>query len=137
MIKTHNDNLETRWFSLLFICRLHVSSIVLSNFCFVLHESHSREKCWRYVACYKRQFSHRYIHVYHKNSLLVLRTADTYGTAQWRTIETIGYIGFREPRDAAETFINWEWIADKIHGTTRFASQINQDKNKIVKKIIH
>ncbi|CAF4712470.1 unnamed protein product, partial [Rotaria sp. Silwood2] len=38
-------------------------------------------------------------------------------------IDRIKCIAFREARDAGATFINRQWIADKIHRTTRFVTE--------------
>ncbi|CAF3828189.1 unnamed protein product [Rotaria sordida] len=46
--------------------------------------------------------------------------AGTHDTEQQRIIVRIKCIAFREARDAVATFINRQWIADKIHRTTRF-----------------
>ncbi|CAF3965777.1 unnamed protein product [Rotaria sp. Silwood1] len=37
-------------------------------------------------------------------------------------VDRIKCIAFREARDAGATFINRQWMADKIHRTTRFVS---------------
>ncbi|CAF1218786.1 unnamed protein product [Rotaria sordida] len=49
--------------------------------------------------------------------------AGTYDTEQQRIIDRIKCIAFREARDAVTTFINRQWIADKIHRTTRFGTE--------------
>jgi hypothetical protein len=49
--------------------------------------------------------------------------AGAYDTEQQRMIDRIKCITFREARDAGATFINRQWIADKIHRTTRFVSE--------------
>jgi hypothetical protein len=49
--------------------------------------------------------------------------ASTYDTEQQRMIDRIKCIAFREARDAGATFINRQWIADKIYRTTRFVSE--------------
>ncbi|CAF1151546.1 unnamed protein product [Rotaria sordida] len=48
--------------------------------------------------------------------------AGTYDNEQQRMIDRIKCIAFREARDAGATFINRQWIADKIHRTTRFVT---------------
>ena len=47
----------------------------------------------------------------------------TYDTEQQRMIDRIKCITFREAHDAGAIFINKQWIVDKIHRTTRFASE--------------
>ena len=49
--------------------------------------------------------------------------ADTYDTEQQKMIDRIKHIAFREAHDADAIFINRQWIADKIHRTTRFVSE--------------
>jgi hypothetical protein len=49
--------------------------------------------------------------------------AGAYDIEQQRMIDSIKCIAFREARDAGATFINRQWIADKIHCTTRFVSE--------------
>ncbi|CAF1353673.1 unnamed protein product [Rotaria sp. Silwood1] len=49
--------------------------------------------------------------------------AGAYDTEQQRMIDRIKCIAFREARDAGATFINRQWIADKIHRITRFVSE--------------
>ncbi|CAF2519927.1 unnamed protein product [Rotaria sp. Silwood2] len=49
--------------------------------------------------------------------------AGAYDTEQKRMIDRIKYIVFRESRDAGGTFINGQWIAGKIHHTTRFVTE--------------
>ena len=49
--------------------------------------------------------------------------ARTYDTKQQRMINRIKCIAFREVHDAGAIFINRQWIADKIHRTTRFVSE--------------
>ena len=49
--------------------------------------------------------------------------AGTYDTEQQRMIDKIKCIAFREAHDAGAIFINRQWIADKIHRTTRFVSE--------------
>ncbi|CAF4581801.1 unnamed protein product [Rotaria sp. Silwood2] len=49
--------------------------------------------------------------------------AGTYDSEQQRMIDRIKCIVFHEARDAGATFINRQWIADKIHRTTRFVSE--------------
>ncbi|CAF1548433.1 unnamed protein product, partial [Rotaria sp. Silwood1] len=49
--------------------------------------------------------------------------AGAYDTEQQRMIDRIKCITFREARDAGATFINRQWIADKIHRTTRFVTE--------------
>ena len=46
-----------------------------------------------------------------------------YGTEQERMIDRVKCIAFLEARDSDATFINWQWIADKIHRTIRFATE--------------
>ncbi|CAF1001358.1 unnamed protein product [Rotaria sp. Silwood1] len=48
--------------------------------------------------------------------------AHAYDTEQERMIDRIKCIAFRAARDAGATFINRQWIADKIHRTTRFVT---------------
>ncbi|CAF1067663.1 unnamed protein product [Rotaria sordida] len=48
--------------------------------------------------------------------------AGAYDTEQQRMIDRIKYIAFREARDAGATFIDRQWIAEKIHRTTRFVT---------------
>lgn len=38
-------------------------------------------------------------------------------------IDRIKCIAFREARDEGATFINRQWIADKIHRSTRFVTE--------------
>ena len=47
----------------------------------------------------------------------------TYDTEQQRMIDTIKCIVFRQAHDAGAIFVNRQWIADKIHCTTRFVSE--------------
>ena len=54
---------------------------------------------------------------------LLFQMAGAYDTEQQRMIDRIKCITFREARDAGATFINRQWIADKIHRTTRFVSE--------------
>lgn len=49
--------------------------------------------------------------------------AGAYDTEQQRIIDRIRYIAFREGRDAGATFINRQWVAEKVHRTTRFVTQ--------------
>lgn len=49
--------------------------------------------------------------------------AGAYDNEQQRMIDRIKCIAFREARDAGATFINRQWIADKIHRTTRFVTE--------------
>jgi hypothetical protein len=49
--------------------------------------------------------------------------AGTYDTEQQRILDRIKCIAFREARDAGATFINRQWIADRIHRTTRFVTE--------------
>lgn len=49
--------------------------------------------------------------------------AGAYDTEQERMIDRIKCIAFREVHDAGATFINRQWIAHKIHRTTRFATK--------------
>jgi hypothetical protein len=46
----------------------------------------------------------------------------TYDTAQQRIFDRIKCIDFREARDGGATFINRQWISEKIHRTTRFVT---------------
>ncbi|CAF5223300.1 unnamed protein product, partial [Rotaria magnacalcarata] len=46
--------------------------------------------------------------------------AGTYDNEQQRMIDRIKCIAFRGARDVGATFINRQWISDKIHRTTRF-----------------
>ena len=48
--------------------------------------------------------------------------ADTYDTEQQRMIDRIKCIAFREAHHGGATFTNRQWIAEKIHCTTRFVS---------------
>jgi hypothetical protein len=49
--------------------------------------------------------------------------AGAYDTEQERMIDRIKCIAFREARDAGATFINRQWITNKIHRTTRFVTE--------------
>ena len=49
--------------------------------------------------------------------------AGTYDTEQPSVIDRIKYVTFREAHDAGAIFINRQWIAVKIHRTTRFVSE--------------
>ncbi|CAF1307305.1 unnamed protein product [Adineta ricciae] len=49
--------------------------------------------------------------------------AGTYDNEQQRIADRIKCIAFREARDAGAAFITRQWIADKIHRLTRFATQ--------------
>ena len=49
--------------------------------------------------------------------------AGTYDNDQERMIDRIKCIAFREARDAGATFINRQWVADKINRTTRFVTE--------------
>ncbi|CAF3903080.1 unnamed protein product, partial [Rotaria sp. Silwood1] len=49
--------------------------------------------------------------------------AGTYDSEQQRMIDRIRCIAFREARDAGATFINRQWIAEKVHRTTRFVTE--------------
>ena len=49
--------------------------------------------------------------------------AGTYDTEQQRLFDRIKCIAFREARDGGATFINRQWIADKIHRSTRFVTE--------------
>jgi hypothetical protein len=49
--------------------------------------------------------------------------AGAYDTEQQRIIDRIRCIAFREARDAGASFIDREWIAKKIHRTTRFITE--------------
>ncbi len=46
--------------------------------------------------------------------------ADTYDTEEQRVIDRIRCIAFREGRDAGGTFIDRNWIAEKVHRSIRF-----------------
>ena len=48
--------------------------------------------------------------------------AGTYDEEQQRLIDRIKCIAFREAKDAGASFINREWIARKLHRTTRWVS---------------
>lgn len=48
--------------------------------------------------------------------------AGTDDNEQQRMIDRIKCIDIREARDADAAFINRQWIADKIHRTTRFVT---------------
>ena len=54
---------------------------------------------------------------------LSFQMAGAYDTEQQRMIDRIKYITFREARDAAATYINRQWIADRIHRASRFFSE--------------
>ena len=49
--------------------------------------------------------------------------AGTYDSEQQRMIDRIRCIAFREARDAGATFINRQWVAEKVHRTTRFVTE--------------
>jgi hypothetical protein len=49
--------------------------------------------------------------------------AGTYDSEQQRISDRIKCIAFREARDAGATFINRQWIAEKIHRSTRFVTE--------------
>jgi hypothetical protein len=49
--------------------------------------------------------------------------AGTYDTEQQSVFDRIRCIAFREARDGGATFINRQWIADKIHRSTRFVTE--------------
>ena len=49
--------------------------------------------------------------------------AGAYDTEQQRMIDRIRCIAFREVRDAGATFINRQWVAEKVHRTTRFVTE--------------
>ena len=49
--------------------------------------------------------------------------AGAYDTEQQRMIDRIRCIAFREARDAGATFINRQWVAEKVHRTTRFVTE--------------
>ena len=49
--------------------------------------------------------------------------AGTYDTEQQRLFNRIRCIAFREARDGGATFINRQWITDKIHRSTRFVTE--------------
>ncbi|CAF1513325.1 unnamed protein product [Adineta ricciae] len=46
--------------------------------------------------------------------------AGTYDTEEQRIIDRIRCIAFRQAQDAGATFINRNWIAEKIHRPVRF-----------------
>ena len=46
--------------------------------------------------------------------------AGTYDTEEQRIIDRIRCIAFREAQDAGATFINRNWISEKIHRSVRF-----------------
>src|SRR3954466_12832816 len=48
--------------------------------------------------------------------------AGTYDTEEQRTIDRIRCIAFREVQDAGATFINRNWIAEKVHRSIRFVT---------------
>jgi hypothetical protein len=48
--------------------------------------------------------------------------AGTYDTEEQRIIDRIKCIAFREARDAAATFINRQWVAEKVHRSVRFVT---------------
>jgi hypothetical protein len=45
-----------------------------------------------------------------------------YGIEQQRIIDRIKCIAFRKTRDVDATFINRQWVAEKVHRTTRFVT---------------
>ena len=49
--------------------------------------------------------------------------AGTDDSEQQRMIDRIRCIAFREARDAGTTFINRQWVAEKVHRTTRFVTE--------------
>ncbi|CAF1283938.1 unnamed protein product [Rotaria sp. Silwood1] len=49
--------------------------------------------------------------------------AGTYDNEEQRMVDRIKCIAFREARDEGATFINRQWIAQKIHRTTRFVTE--------------
>ncbi|CAF3799088.1 unnamed protein product [Rotaria sp. Silwood1] len=48
--------------------------------------------------------------------------AGTYDTEEQRIIDRIKCIAFREARDAGATFINRQWVAEKVHRTAQFVT---------------
>jgi len=46
--------------------------------------------------------------------------AGTYDTEEQRIIDRIKCIAFREARNAGATFINRQWVAEKVHRSTQF-----------------
>ncbi|CAF3731401.1 unnamed protein product [Rotaria sp. Silwood1] len=46
----------------------------------------------------------------------------TYDTEEQRIIDRIKCIAFREARDAGATFINRQWVAEKVHRSVRFVT---------------
>ncbi len=48
--------------------------------------------------------------------------AGTYDTEEQRIIDRIKCIAFREARDAGATFINRQWVAEKVHRSVRFVT---------------
>jgi len=48
--------------------------------------------------------------------------ADTYDTEEQRIIDRIKCIAVREARDASATFINRQWVAEKVHRSTQFVT---------------
>ncbi|CAF5140911.1 unnamed protein product, partial [Rotaria sp. Silwood1] len=49
--------------------------------------------------------------------------AGTYDNEEQGMVDRIKCIAFREARDERTTFINRQWIAQKIHRTTRFVTE--------------
>ena len=49
--------------------------------------------------------------------------AGTYDSEQQRIFDRIKCIAFREARDGGATFINRQWIAEKIRRSTRFVTE--------------
>ncbi|CAF1671499.1 unnamed protein product [Adineta ricciae] len=49
--------------------------------------------------------------------------AGNYDNEQQRMIDRIRCIAFREDRDAGATFINRQWVAEKVNRTTRFVTE--------------
>ena len=52
-----------------------------------------------------------------------MKIAGTYDGDQQRMIDRIRCIGFHEARNAGSTFINTQWVAEKVHRTTRFVTE--------------
>lgn len=49
--------------------------------------------------------------------------AGTYDNEQQRIADRIKCVAFREARDAGAAFTTRQWIADKIHRSTRFVTE--------------
>ena len=49
--------------------------------------------------------------------------ADTFDTEDQRIVDRIKYIAFRQARDAGATFINRQWIPEKVHRSIRFVAR--------------